>query len=203
MAQKARSANAKTPAKRAPEKARSAAGARSAMKTSEPSRARMVVKRIPKPNKSAPVAPKSIESSPPESEKRGRGRPKGTPDVWTPEHIEEVAQQLWDYIEATDCPTEAEFCYKFGIHFQRLCEIPELRFLKDFIFAKRQAYTISRGIALTKEQGPLGAFLAKLAANSGYFSLVEKSELTGKDGAPIPVNMIKRVVVDNGTEPSA
>lgn len=112
-----------------------------------------------------------------------RGRPKNTPDVWTPEHINEVAQQLWDYIEATACPTEAEFCILHLVAHQRLGEIPELRMLKDFMFAKRQAFTVGRGLRLGHGDGPLGSFLAKLAANAGPFSLVDKSERTIKDPA--------------------
>jgi hypothetical protein len=202
---KSNSANAKAPAKKTPAKGRSAVGARSrttkastyakkqspgkttkpARKSSAPSRARGAAKK-PAPKKQtikqaaaalgAALASPSIPLAPPPP--RGRGRPKDTPDVWTQEHIEEVAEQLWDYIESTPCPTEAEFCYKFLVAHQRLGDIPLLRQLKEFMFAKRQAFTIGKGIKLGQGQGPLGSFLAKLAANAGPFSMVEKSEST-------------------------
>jgi hypothetical protein len=132
----------------------------------------------------APPAPTTPPPTPPVDVPRLRGRPKNSPDVWTPEHIEEVAQQLWEYIETTLCPTEAEFCYKYLVAHQRLSDIPVLRELKSFMFAKRQAYTIGEGIDLHQGDGPRGAFLAKLAANAGPFSLVDKSEKTIRDSSP-------------------
>jgi len=190
MGDKTLSAKQKAPAKKTAKAARSAAGLRPAMaKTSESPRVKAKVVKHPKSGR-PPVTPD------PNRIPAKRGRPLGIADVWTPERIEQVAQLMWDYIEATECPTEAEFCIKNAIHVQRLFDIPELRELKEFILAKRQAYTINVGIKLGKEDGPKGAFLRALAANAGPFSLVEKSELSGKDGGPIPVETIKRVVVD-------
>ncbi len=89
---------------------------------------------------------------------------------------------MWNYTEATKCPTEAEFCYLYLVRHQRINEFPLLRELKDYMFAKRQAFTTNRGIKLQQGDGPLGAFLAKLAANAGPFSLVDKGETTLRDG---------------------
>lgn len=161
-------------------------------KSSAPSRAREGKKRGPgRPPKAKTEAKKqasdaAIPDQPtpiPAFAPRGRGRPKDTPDVWTQEHIDEVAEQFWKYIESTNCPTEAEFCYLYLIDHQRLGEIPVLRRLKDFMFAKRQAYTVNKGISLRKGDGPRGAFLQKLAANAGPFSLVDKSESTIRGGS--------------------
>ena len=105
-----------------------------------------------------------------------RGRPKDSADVWTPEYRAELADKLWAYIEATACPTEAEFCIKYLVHPRRMSDIEELKELMPYLFAKRQAYTIRSGLTLKTGEGPRGAFLAKLAANAGQFSLVEKLE---------------------------
>jgi hypothetical protein len=186
------------PKAKKPSKTVRKAKAKPARKSPAPSRARGAVKRgpgrAPKAKAAAakkPRAPKKTAGAvnptppltpPPFTPPRGRGRPKDTPDVWTQAHIEEVAEKFWNYIESTDCPTEAEFCYLSLVAHQRLGEIPLLRQLKEFMFAKRQAYTTNRGLRLVQGDGPLGAFLAKLAANAGPFSLVDKSESTIRGG---------------------
>jgi hypothetical protein len=109
-----------------------------------------------------------------------RGRPKDSPDVWTPEHIAEVAQQMWEYIESTDYPSIPGFCYLYGIRHQRLGEFEELRDMKDLLFAKRQANIERRGMRLGVGEGALGSFIQKLAANAGPFSLTDKTEVTEK-----------------------
>lgn len=167
----------KGPAKSAPRKASSAPSrARGAKKgpgrprtpaTKKPAKKATPTKRKPSA-KTKPAAPLLAVPL--------RGRPKDSPDVWTPEHLEEVAQQLWEYIEKTACPTEAEFCITYLVRHQRLGEFPILRELKEFMFAKRQAYTVGEGISLGLGDGPRGSFLAKLAANAGPFSLIDKGE---------------------------
>lgn len=170
---------AQKPAKKAPARSRRA-------RSSEPIRARGAKK---KPAAEKPAAAqakcKKAKSTPPPASPP-RGRPKNSPDVWTAEHIEAVAEDLWNYIESTPCPTEAEFCYTRGIHFQRLSDIPLLRELKEFIFAKRQAYTIGRGVRLAQGDGPLGAFLQKLAANAGPYSLTDKTDIALYDDKRLP-----------------
>lgn len=117
--------------------------------------------------------------------KQKPGRPKDTPDLWTPAYIAEVADLIRQYVAESDYPTEAEFCYVYDIRFQRLCEFPELRAAKDLIFAKRQAITIRRGIGLGQGEGPLGSFLTKLSANAGDFSMTEKQEIAHSGGVRI------------------
>jgi len=117
--------------------------------------------------------------------KQKRGRPKDTPNGWTPAYIAEVAALVRRYVEESDYPTEAEFCYVYDIRYQRLNEFPELREAKDLIFAKRQAITIRRGIGLGQGEGPLGSFLTKLAANAGDFSMTEKQEIAHSGGVRI------------------
>lgn len=109
-----------------------------------------------------------------------RGRPKDSPDVWTPEHIAEVADLLWSYVDSTEYPTEAEFCYLHGVRYQRLVEFEELREAKEYLFAKRQANVFKRGMSLEKGDGPLSSFIKQVAANAGPFSLTEKTEITEK-----------------------
>jgi hypothetical protein len=185
--------------KEKPSKSVRKAKAPTGRKSSAPSRAREPAKRGPgrppkaksartKKQTKATSTPAPTEAPKPDTPQvpdvpRGRGRPKDTPDVWTEAHIEEVAEQMWHYIENTDCPIEAVFCYRYLVAHQRLGEIPLLRQLKEYMFAKRQAYTIGKGLELKQGDGPLGAFLAKLAANAGPFSLVDKSENTIRGGS--------------------
>lgn len=177
--------------------------------SAEPSRARgrqttpKVKAKVPKRTPKIPAAKKADDALPAPAPvdnmlplKRPPGRPKGTADTWTPEFIQQVADEMEAYTAASEFPTEAEFCYTRGIHPQRLSEFQLLRDARDMLFAKRQAMTIRAGIRLGKGDGPKGSFLLKLAANAGALSLVDKSELTGKDGAPMEVATIKRVVVD-------
>lgn len=106
----------------------------------------------------------------------GSGRPLGTPQTWTPEYIQTVAEAMRRYIETTDVPTEARFCYDQKIHHQRLSDIPELRALRDWMFAKRQAVIVERGLMLKQGEGPLGSFYQKLMANAGPYSMVDRGE---------------------------
>ena len=105
-----------------------------------------------------------------------RGRPKNTPDLWTPEHIEEVAEAFWAYVELTPCPLLAEFCYAQGVHRQRIYEFPELAEIKDMLYAKRAAYLDQAGLRLTRDDGPRGAYLIRASANLGEHSMTEKTE---------------------------
>jgi hypothetical protein len=113
------------------------------------------------------------------------GRPKDTPELWTPQYIAEVADLIRKYVSESDYPTEAEFCYVYDIRYQRLNEFPDLRAAKELIFAKRQAITIRRGIGLGQGEGALGSFLTKLAANAGDFSMTEKQEIAHSGGVRI------------------
>lgn len=170
--------------------------AKARAKTSAPSNAR----RTPKgaPERTAATKPKQVPSQvePVPAEKKRRKFPSDFAYVWTAERVEEVGRQLWDYIESTDCPTEAEFCYKYLIAHQRLGEFPLLSQLKELMFAKRQAYTTGRGLRLVQGDGPLGAFLAKLAANAGPFSLVDKLETESKSTV-----VTSYAIPDNGRGP--
>jgi hypothetical protein len=182
MATKA-SARSKGPtAKAAPKKGRVAVGARSkngekktTRKSSDKSK-RATPTRRGKEKPLNPPASKEPEAPAIPAAPRGRGRPKDTPDVWTPAHIEEVASQFWDYIEATPCPSLAEFCFKSLVRRQRIYEIPELLELKEFLYAKRAAALEAKGFSLTREDGPRGAFICKAISNVGDFSMVEKTE---------------------------
>lgn len=100
---------------------------------------------------------------------------------------------MWAYIQKTDCPLECEFCFDHRIAYQRINEHQVLREMKELLFAKRQAYTIRNGINLGQGEGPRGAFLAKLAANAGAYSLVEKSEVETRN-----TNVTTYAIPDNG-----
>jgi len=125
------------------------------------------------------------------------GRPPNTPNKWTPEYIDSVVADMQQYTDDTDYPTEAEFCYTRSIHPQRLRESPVLRDARDMMLAKRQAMVIRRGMNLGPGEGALGSFIARLSANAGIFSLVDKQEVTGNEGMPLAIGMIKRVIVDD------
>jgi hypothetical protein len=112
----------------------------------------------------------------PSTEPRGRGRPKDTPDVWTPAHIAEVADLLWAYTEATPCPLLAEFCYLNGVRRQRIFEFPELVEAKNYLQEKRAMYFDLAGRSLTRDDGPRGAFIIRALANVGAASMTEKTE---------------------------
>jgi hypothetical protein len=113
---------------------------------------------------------------PPPPIKRGVGRPP-VPIVWTPEYIQQVVEDMEKYTDETDFPTEAEFCYTRQIRYQRLNEHEELRAAKEMMFAKRQAMLIRRGLSLGMGEGPLGAFISRIASQAGPFSITEKQEL--------------------------
>lgn len=119
--------------------------------------------------------------------KRKPGRPRNTPDKWTPEFIASVIADMEKYTEETRFPTECEFCYTRGIHVQRLRECPELRDAAVMMLAKRQAMVINRGLRLGQGDGPLGAFLLRMSVNAGPFSMVDKHDvgLSGSLGVTI------------------
>jgi hypothetical protein len=182
---KSSSANAKAPAKKTPNKGRSAMGARS--KSSHTPKAKPAAKALPRPKaKAKPVKRASAKALQPKGDAvslvaappRGRGRPKDSPDVWTAEHVAEVADAMWAYVEATDCPSLPEFCYKNCVHRRRIYEFEELLAVKDYLHAKRAAYLDKAGISLTREDGPRGAFIIRALANVGDHSMTEKTETT-------------------------
>jgi len=209
---------AKTPAKTAPKKGRPAVGARSKGKRNEKTKA---TRKSPAANvsshtsKGARAAKPKLARKPQASVRKPdsalatpdvqiplvdpprRGRPMDSPDVWTPEHIAEVAERLWIYILKTDCPVLAEFCFDEGINRRRIYEFPELLEVKDMLLEKRAAYFDKAGRLLSREDGPRGAFILRALANVGGASMVEKSETTehvdsiqyflpAKDGEGIP-----------------
>jgi hypothetical protein len=96
-----------------------------------------------------------------------------------------VADTYWKYVLETAAPTEAEFCIKFLVRQQRISEIPELREIKEFMFAKRAAYLDGRGLTLGQYDGPAGQYIRKAIANVGPFSMIDKAEVTNHndDGA--------------------
>ncbi len=109
-------------------------------------------------------------------EKRLRGRPLGTPDVWTEQKIQEVADLLWSYVEGTKIPSIAEFCYLNRISVQRLYEHLDIVAVKEMLLAKKASELEKAGMRLTKAQGSRGAFIIRALANCGEFSMVDKSE---------------------------
>lgn len=113
------------------------------------------------------------------------------PDEWPEDYVNIVKEDMQTYIDESDFPTEAEFCYTRGIGIKKVDQ--HLKDMKELMAAKRQAMMIRRGWS---GDDPLGTFLTKLAANAGPFSLVDKHEIGGPDGDPIAINIIKRVVVD-------
>jgi len=120
---------------------------------------------------------RALEAATAAGYKRPVGRPRDSDDVWTPEHIEEVADAMWTYIQETPCPSLAEMCYKLHLRHQRISEHRALMEMRDELHAKRLAFIEKQGMALTKDDGSRGTFLIKMAANVGQFSFVERQEL--------------------------
>jgi hypothetical protein len=90
---------------------------------------------------------------------------------------------MFEYIEATDCPSVAGFCFAYSVRHQRLGEFPELAEMRERLQAKRAAYIELHGISLGTGEGAKGSFLQKMAANVGPFSLVDKGETTIRDAS--------------------
>jgi len=104
------------------------------------------------------------------------------PQKWTEAQIVKVADDMAKYIDESDFPTLAEFCYIHGIYSARINESSILREMNDLLHAKCQAMIIRRGVTLGQGEGPLGQFLQKLAMNMGQFSLTDKSEVAHSGG---------------------
>lgn len=96
---------------------------------------------------------------------------------WTPERIQRVLGELWEYIESNDCPTIPEFCYKYIVDRTALYQHEEFTQAKNLLIAKRAAYYENAGRILCKEDGPRGAFICKAVSNAGDFSWTDKSEV--------------------------
>jgi hypothetical protein len=112
------------------------------------------------------------------------------PEEWNEDLVKLMLSDLQSYVDESDFPTEAEFCYTRGVGIKKV-----KKYLKDgleLMSAKRQAMLIRRGWS---GEEPVGTFLTKLSANADEFSLVDKHELGGPNGEPIPFTMIRRVVV--------
>jgi hypothetical protein len=120
-------------------------------------------------------------------------RGKAPAEPWPEEYVASVVADMQAYVDESDFPTMAEFCYTRGIGLKKVAKHQELLACKELMEAKQQAMMIRRGWS---GDDSMSTFLTKLAGNTGPFSLVDKGELTGKDGEPIPVSLIKRVVVD-------
>lgn len=112
---------------------------------------------------------------------RGAGRPKDTPDVWTPAHKLEVANWLFEYTDSVELPSVAEFCRLYGIRFQRLGEFEELAEGREYLQAKRASAIEKAAVSTVRETGCRVAFFARMAANTGVFSLVDKVETENKN----------------------
>lgn len=116
---------------------------------------------------------------------RGPGRPKDTPDVWTPAHKAEVAEWIYEYTDSAAFPSEAEFCLLYGVRHQRLGEFPELVAAKEYLLAKRAVEIQRHSLELNKDTGARASYLNRMAANVGTFSMTEKSEFRIDDRKPI------------------
>jgi len=108
------------------------------------------------------------------------GRPKDSADVWTPEHIEEVADLMWAYIQAADIPSVEEFEFLYHVRHQRLGEFPALAEMREYLQAKRKLGIDFLALTTDNTNGSRVSYLAKMAANVGPFSMVDKSEFSGE-----------------------
>lgn len=109
---------------------------------------------------------------------------------WSAEYVEAALADMQQYTDEVEFPTEAEYCYSRGVA-HKLAKKYLAAGLEQMA-AKRQAVLIRRGWTGDDQ---LGTFLTKVAANADDFSLVDKHEVGGPNGEPIPISIIKRVVV--------
>jgi hypothetical protein len=72
-------------------------------------------------------------------------------------------------------PLVCEFCYLYKVSTQRFSEHKELQLAREELHAKAATFYARQGSGLMPGEGPRGQFIAKLAANVGPFSLIEKS----------------------------
>lgn len=112
------------------------------------------------------------------------GRPPNTPNVWTPKHLAEVAGWIYEYADTARYPSVAEFCMVYGITHSRLGEFEELREAREYLHAKVFVQGNREAMTATKETGPRVTYINKRLANTGPFSLVEKSENIDKVDLP-------------------
>jgi hypothetical protein len=112
------------------------------------------------------------------------------PEEWDAEMVARLNADMLEYVDASEFPTEAEYCYTRGLPIKKVKK--HLKASLELMSAKRQAILIQRGWSGDE---PAGGFLTKLAANADEFSLVDKHEVGGPNGDPIPIALIKRVVV--------
>jgi hypothetical protein len=112
-------------------------------------------------------------------------------DDWDDALVTKLNADMLDYVDASDFPTEAEYCYTRGLPVKKVKKY--LKASLEMMAAKRQAILIQRGWSGDE---PVGGFLTKLSANADDFSLVDKHEIGGNNGEPIAISLIKRVVVD-------
>ena len=110
--------------------------------------------------------------------------------LWNEEYIKEVALDMAKYIDSSDFPTVAEFCYTRGIYSARLGESEILRELKDLMHAKCVALGIRRGLALDPGEGALSSFLQKLLMNMGSHSLTERTEVEHSGGIHVTASAL-------------
>ena len=148
---------------------------------------------------SAPNKGKQTTAEDPKPAKRGRGRPKGTPDVWTTERKAEVVEQLEAYVKKTPYPSIADFCYKHLIRKCRLYEFPEFAFWREMLILKKTAVLEDMGRRLNRDHGSRGNFIALALGQVGFTAVPETASddealrarkesfdaLFGQSGAPI------------------
>jgi hypothetical protein len=120
---------------------------------------------------------------------RGPGRPKDTPDVWTPAHKAEVAEWIYEYTDSAAFPSEAEFCLLYGVRHQRIGEFPELIAAREYLQARRAIVIQMHALGLNKDTGARASYLNRMAANVGVFSMTEKSEFRIEDRKPINITI--------------
>jgi hypothetical protein len=102
---------------------------------------------------------------------------RGRPRVWDDARMAAIAADMDKYTASEEYPTIAGFCYTHDIPLQRLREHDVTKAAMARLNAKRQDAVIKRGLRLSKEDGPLGPFLALLSANAGEYSLRTKTDV--------------------------
>lgn len=113
--------------------------------------------------------------------------PVGRPQMYTPEQIQEIADDLREYIETNEDPTIVGFTSsynKYSVNKNYIGDHDEFSELRTKAIEKQEAY-ILKGVMQNKLNAPMGIFRLKQPQH-GFRDKVEQ-EVTSPDGSMTPV----------------
>lgn len=113
--------------------------------------------------------------------------PVGRPQMYTPEQIQEIADDLKEYIETNEDPTIVGFTSsynKYSVNKDYISDHDEFSELRKKSIEKQEAYLL-KGATQNKLNGTVAIFRLKQPQH-GFRDKVEQ-ELTSPDGSMTPV----------------